>query len=391
MTLGPPVRPLALSVFAFINILFGWLWWQAVQVEKHHLPDLCSYPYISGPLHTSSPAGIDQAGDASRAEDPSFANDFGSCFITTSALWQRRQWNSRGEQQPINDTLSGSCQSASIPLEELSQWTTLLHVVPLCPDAEPAAHWVYRYFAAIGGADMPGTIRAGHCTTVPVLSVMAAAGQETGSGSGSSNALLAVHLSSSAQNSASFIYLPAELGRDAAAAAPSEAFGNAHAEPTAGGPQALVTLRLFISSPQGKADDIRLHIGAGSSMLLVVPRELDTERDLLTTKTAAEAVVQALGRWVLSPAAASSPAVADWSVRLWLLGDGDDTATVGGNSRRSALQVHATSESPADQAAIPMSWEADEVLRTNLRGFFGVLSGLVDLSFTSRVRGHLST
>lgn len=389
MAQKPAVRLHALCVFAFLNILFGWVWWQVIQVEKHPIPDICSFPHISTLFFTSSKVVEEPLARASPVLDVPSTTKRGSCTVSSSVLRQRRQWRMQLEMHFSSNPLSCRAESASAPVEDL-QWTTLLEVVPLCADAEPAAQRVYRQLAAIGGADEPATIMSGQCTIVPVQSLLAAAGRETATVSGSSNGLLVIRMSFGASHSSSCV-LPdagADLDLGGAAAAYLANVETEHVEPPVGDPQALARLRLFVSSSRGKADGIHFHISAGSSMLLVIPRESNEANESLSSQTAAEAVAQVLGRWVLSPAAFSTDVDAAWRVRLWLLGDGNDAATVNGNGAETTFHMHALAETSANEVATHTSWDVGEILRVYLHGFFEALSILVDLSFTSQVVPH---
>ncbi|KAL8439341.1 hypothetical protein Efla_006991 [Eimeria flavescens] len=390
MTRQPPIRLVPLGIFAFVNASLCWLWWQAVQVERHPLPDPCLFPDISG---LSAPLAQSAAEDGLHSEaspDVSSEAEIGSCAVSTAVLRQRQQWRlQRGRRQTVNAPQCGG-HPAPPPMEELLQWTTLLSVVPLCAEAQTTAKEVYRRLAAVGGLDTPADATPGLCLALPVAALLEASGHEQPTWPGSSSGLLAVRMFPAAQIASGCKPLPdakVDVGLEGAAASFAKAADVPFLEPAEGDhPPALVQLHLFVSSPDGKADDIRLHIGAGASLLLVAPRPMSSADDAAASEAAAaEAVIQALGRWMLAPAAAPTAPDAEWRVQLWLLGDGSEREAA---SDRTDASSPASAEAAAAPMTVRLHWDAKAFLRTYLRGFFEALTTLLDLSFASQVVPH---
>ncbi|CDJ35648.1 uncharacterized protein EMH_0028140 [Eimeria mitis] len=247
------------------------------------------------------------------------------------------------------------------------------------------------------------------CTAIPVASVLASAGRDASPLSGSANAILAVHLLPPAPRDTP------SCTSDAAAVKAALRHTNAH-DGAAGAPEGFSTLQLLVAAPLEDGAAPRLHIGAGSSLLLVVPKSRSNssegsgsggdQSDAALQQVAAEAAVQALGRWVLSPLKDGAAVSADLRIRLWLLGDTGEVrgeegdidlngqtkegvgfsggvedivgvagAAVGGPSSRAL----GTSAPPQ------LSWDGWALLRIHLRGFLEAISSLLDLQITSQV------
>lgn len=379
MTQRPAVRLVALSIFAILNVALCWLWWRVVQVEKHSLPDLCLFPDISCLFFAQHEAASEQTRQTSPGAIAPLATKLGSCAISQSALLQRQIWRRRLTKDSLDNTVLCTGSGDSAPVEELLQWTTHLDVVPLCAEAEPAAQLIYRQLSAIGDADASDHVIDGQCIAVPFLAILNAAGRGTASPSGSYNGLLAVRLVSPGPSLGKCIRL------DDRGTAPIFDEG-AVAQASPGDHQALVTLQLYVSSSLGNVEDIRLHIGSGSSMLLIVTQQSDAPGKTIVNEAAAEAVIQALGRWVLSPATLFTSADAEWRLRFWLLGDGDDEGTARDSRQSTAAQIDAASGSPESQEIAQEILPTDSSPWTYLKGFFEALSSLIDVSFTSQVQ-----
>lgn len=404
----PTVRPLALSVFACINVILCWLWWKGIQVERHDIPDPC--PYLQGeglPLLLSSATSADVP-----ALQPGYSENFAApgsllknCTISTGAVkhiqqWQRQLDSHLGPQPTGPPAGLPHCSSTSSLQVDVLQWLTSLHIVPLCPDALPAARRVYTHLASLGGPHDNSVPAYPTCTAIPVASVLEAAGREASPVSGSANSLLAVSL------------LPPPLGETTSCASDVEALralprhADEHAVET-DGPEGFGTLQLFVTAPLSKEEVPRLHIGAGSSLLLVVPRRSSGSysstgssskpSDNALQQAAAGAAVQALGRWVLSPLRDDASFSADLRLRLWLLGDADREANTEGDTdfdvqAKDALRD--TEETGAwkrpstalrPSAPSMLTWDGGAFLRMHLRGILQAISSLVDLQITSQV------
>ncbi|XP_022586434.2 uncharacterized protein LOC34618463 [Cyclospora cayetanensis] len=401
-----PVRPLALGFFVVVNALLTLLWWREVQVERHTLPDPCSFSRVLSLSLPRSDFDVEELApnEQEGQENPSSGLSWGSCIVSRSILRQRWRWKQRSATSSATDTLFGACGAPSTPPEELLQWTVALRIVPLCIEAQSAARDVFRTLASMGDAEIPtANGPPAHCASMAVASVLAAAGVEVlPSGSGSSNALLNVYLNAGLEQTDACPPLSSASDLETAAAAYAVAVERVSAAlpETKVEPPALQTLRLLVSSAEGLSEGLPiLHIGSDSSLVLLVPRTGNSSVDAATQKTAAEAVIQALGRWILSPAAVSFPAVGSWRVRLWLLGDGVFTPTAPSASDNSRAakgqrllhpppQAFAPVGAPTREAAGRLEWDVSRILRTSLRGFLEALSSLVDLSFASQVVPH---
>ncbi|KAL8270642.1 hypothetical protein Esti_005463 [Eimeria stiedai] len=385
MTRNPSFRQLALAVFAFLNVALCWLWWQAVHVERHPLPDPCLFPDISNLLLAQPHDAANQVATTDALPETS-VDGLGSCTVSKSVQLQRQQWRLQLEKQLTGSRRQCHGQALSAPVEELLQWITLLNIVPLCAEAESVAQTVYRRLASIGDAETPAALSKGQCLVLPAASLLAATERNKSAHSGSSNGLLAVRLSSSAGALKTCVSVPRSHDTVAAFQEYDDALQDERTQP------AHVRLNLFVSSPLEKANEVRLHIGAGTSMLLVAPQLSDSAAAQGARNVAAEAVAEALGRWVLSPAVTSANEDAEWRVRLWLLGDGNELGiTSGKGSPLRAMQASPSAES-AEPSAPPVAtrvhWDAVSMLRTYMAGFFGALSTLLDLSFVSQVVPH---
>ncbi|CDJ50064.1 hypothetical protein, conserved [Eimeria brunetti] len=432
--LGPTVRPVALSVFTCINIVLCWLWFQGTQVERHDLPDPCSYLSADAPplLALSATAAAAAAEDAvKRDESEGSAATTGSvlknCTVSTAAVshlqqWQRQlRWHSRrprGNAAPLGEL--PFCPPTSPSHGELLQWNANLRVVPLCLEAESAARQVYRHLVSLGEPSETKPLPLDQtCTAIPVASVLEAAGREVSPLSGSANALLAVRLlpvpsQPTASCAADAASLRADLSRASAQAL------------EAGDPEGLSTLQLFVTAPLGEGATPRLHIGAGSTVLLVVPRSSSSNNSnasktsditgdgshVALQQVAAEAAVQALGRWVLSPPKAKAPVFADLRLRLWLLGDihkdrekeADAYFDDEEEEERSMSEGVEETETAVETAAVAaaaggppsgngvthpppptLTWDCGGFLRMHMGGFLEAVSTLIDLHITSQV------
>ncbi|KAL8444858.1 hypothetical protein Emed_006046 [Eimeria media] len=388
MTRNPAIRHLALGVFAIINVALCWLWWQAVLVERHPLPDPCSFPDISNLLHAEPPDAANELAETAALSETSI-DGLGSCVLSKSVQLQRQQWRLQLQKQLAGSSQQCPSQATSAPVEELLQWVTLLNIVPLCAEAESVAQTVYSRLAALGDAETPDTLTKGQCIVLPAASFLEATKGRKSIRSGSSNGLLAVRLSSNARASKACVSAPSSQEALAAFQEYDEALQGNDIEEI---PSAHVRLTLFVSSPLENTQDVRLHVGAGTSMLLVAPRLSESATGAAARDVAAEAVTEALGRWVLSPAVTSVNEDAEWRVRLWLLGDGSNQQIDSGKGSPSrALQASPSAES-ADTSKPPVAtrlhWDAASMLRTFMADFFGALSTLLDLSFVSQVVPH---
>ena len=421
---GPPVRPLALGVFTCIDLVLCWLWWQGVQVERHDLPDPCSYLEVGVPPLFSAVAAATDAlpPDASDELTPRDSL-LGKCTVSVGALAHRERWHQQlrshlpqlggkdgpGTAAPLGDL--SSCPATSSSHGELLQWLTALHVVPLCPDAVPAARQVYRHLASLGEPHGAPSNTDATCIAIPVASVLEAAGREASSVSGSANALLAVNI------------LPPPTQETASCASGPEAlrasltYTDAHAV-EAGAVAGLSTLQLFVATQADEGAVPRLHIGAGSSMVLMIPKGSSSktskrsgsgsdQNDAALQHIAAEAATQALGRWLLSPLRGNAAISADLRLRLWVLGDVDreededgdaylDPQEKDGGSMRDGLREAERDDAqtvaggfPTRTSGLPalsqLNWDVGGFLRMRLRGFLEAVSTLLDIQVTSQV------
>ncbi|CDI87802.1 hypothetical protein, conserved [Eimeria praecox] len=420
---GPTVRPLALSVFTCINVVLCWLWWQGIQVERHDLPDPCSYLQAEGqPLLVSRPNSAGAHGlQSDRSEKLATPGSLlKNCAISGAALAHLERWQSQlhnpssgrdGKGPPSNATPPGdlpSCPSTSSSHGELLQWLTALRVVPLCPDALPAARQVYRHLASVGETDTTPSPTYTACTAIPVASVLEAAGREAPAVSGSANVLLAVSLLPPPQQAAACT-ADAKALRAALRHTDEQAVAD-------GAPEGLNTLHIFVTTQRSEEAVPRLHIGAGSSLLLVVPISSSNSNSskedasgseqsgAALLQVAAEATAQALGRWVLSPQRGDAAISGDLRLRLWLLGDTDkgndgaaypdDQEEEGGSMRDGVRDPRGASGSDAwgqpkwavgPSAPSRLTWDGGLFLRMHLRGFLEAVSSLLDLQITSQV------
>ncbi|CDJ59246.1 hypothetical protein, conserved [Eimeria maxima] len=381
---------------------------ECIQVERHDIPDPC--PYLQGeglPLLLSSATSADVP-----ALQPGYSENFAApgsllknCTISTGAVkhiqqWQRQLDSHLGPQPTGPPAGLPHCSSTTSLQVDVLQWLTSLHIVPLCPDALPAARRVYTHLASLGGPHDNSVPAYPTCTAIPVASVLEAAGREASPVSGSANSLLAVSL------------LPPPLGETTSCASDVEALralprhADEHAVET-DGPEGFGTLQLFVTAPLSKEEVPRLHIGAGSSLLLVVPRRSSGSysstgssskpSDNALQQAAAGAAVQALGRWVLSPLRDDASFSADLRLRLWLLGDADREANTEGDidfgvQAKDALRD--TEETGAwkrpstalrPSAPSMLTWDGGAFLRMHLRGILQAISSLVDLQITSQI------
>ncbi|KAL8442120.1 hypothetical protein Emag_006625 [Eimeria magna] len=208
MTRNPAIRQLALGVFAFLNVALCWLWWQAVLVERHPLPDPCLFPDISNlvlaQLHDDAANQVTETAALSETSN----DGLGSCVLSKSVQLQRQQWRLQLEKKLAGSPPQCPGQSVSAPVEELLQWITLLNIVPLCAEAESVAQTVYRRLAALGDAETPATLTKGQCIVLPAATFLEATQRRKSVRSGSSNGLLTIRLSSNAQGSEMCVSVP---------------------------------------------------------------------------------------------------------------------------------------------------------------------------------------
>ncbi|KAL8429435.1 hypothetical protein ACSSS7_006621 [Eimeria intestinalis] len=361
MARNAAIRQLALGVFAFLNVALCWLWWRAVHVERHPLPDPCLFPGISNLLLTPPDDAASQVAGTDAVSETS-VDGLGSCAFSKKVQLQRQQWRLQLKKQLAGSSPQCPGQALSAPVEELLQWTTLLNIVPLCAEAESVAQTVYKRLAAIGDTEMPPDLSKGQCLVLPAATLLAATEREKSVHSASSHGLLAVRLASTARASKTCVSVPSS---DEALTSFQEYIDELQEEGTEGHPPAHVRLTLFVSSPLKQTEDVRLHVGAGTSMFLVAPRLPGSAAGPVARDVAAEAVVEALGRWVLSPAVTSANEDAEWRVRLWLLGDGNGEAyTSGKGSPPRALQASysaGSAESSVSPVAMRVHWDASNL------------------------------